>query len=88
MGVTFTGHNIRLDDGSCTLPSIGLVMSDYPWFRSARRVLDLALPGDRRRYRLADLGCLEGGFSVEFARLGFDVPASRSATPTSPPATT
>lgn len=73
MSVTFTAHNIRLDDGTCTLPSIGLEMPDYPWFQSARRILDLALPGDANRYRLADLGCLEGGYAVEFARLGYEV---------------
>ena len=30
-------------------------------------------PGDKNHYRLADLGCLEGGFAVEFARMGFQV---------------
>lgn len=43
------------------------------WFVSARRVLDTVFPGDKNRYRLADLGCLEGGFAVEFARMGFQV---------------
>jgi len=30
-------------------------------------------PGDKSDLRLADLGCLEGGFAVEFARMGFQV---------------
>jgi SAM-dependent methyltransferase len=32
--------------------------------------LDAAFPGDKRHLRIADLGCLEGGYTVEFARLG------------------
>jgi precorrin-6B methylase 2 len=42
-------------------------------FVSARRLLDTVFPGDKNHYRLADLGCLEGGFAVEFARMGFQV---------------
>jgi hypothetical protein len=30
-------------------------------------------PGDKSHYCLADLGCLEGGYTVEFARMGFNV---------------
>ena len=48
-------------------------MASYPWFVSARRVLGTVFPGDKTPYRIADLGCLEGGYSVEFARLGFQV---------------
>jgi SAM-dependent methyltransferase len=48
-------------------------MDAYPWFISARRILDVVFPGDKSRFRLADLGCLEGGYAVEFARLGFRV---------------
>lgn len=69
----FTAHNIRLDDGTFTKPDMGLSMEAYPWFVSARRILDTVFPEDRGQIRLADLGCLEGGYSVEFARLGFQV---------------
>jgi cyclopropane fatty-acyl-phospholipid synthase-like methyltransferase len=40
---------------------------------SARRVLETVFPGDKKGVRLADLGCLEGGYAVEFARIGFQV---------------
>jgi hypothetical protein len=73
MKVEFTGHNIRLDDGTFTKPDIGLSMEAYPWFVSAKRVLNTVFPGDKSRFRLADLGCLEGGYAVEFARMGFRV---------------
>lgn len=67
----FTAHNIVLDDGTQTFPSIGMAMSDYPWFKSAKRLLEMLYPGDRSAVRVADLGCLEGGYATEFARMGF-----------------
>jgi hypothetical protein len=69
--ITFTSHNIRLDDGTYTKPDVGFSMDTHPWFLAARRVLDCTFPGDKTAFRLADLGCLEGGYTVEFARLGF-----------------
>jgi hypothetical protein len=73
MTVEFTAHNIRLDDGTFTKPEIGYSMEFYPWFVSARRVMDTVFPGDKQGLRLVDLGCLEGGYAVEFARMGFRV---------------
>jgi SAM-dependent methyltransferase len=72
MQAEFTAHNIRLDDGTLTIPkNRNWSMDTNPWFLSAKRILDLAFPGDKRGLRIADLGCLEGGFTVEFARMGF-----------------
>jgi len=68
--VTFTSHNIRLDDGSYTKPEAGQSMDAHPWFLAAKRVLDAAFPGEKSHLSIADLGCLEGGYTVEFARLG------------------
>jgi SAM-dependent methyltransferase len=73
MNVTFTAHNVRLDDGSFTQPDIGYCIADHPWMQSTRRLLNVLFPGDKSAFRLADLGCLEGGYSVEFARMGFQV---------------
>jgi SAM-dependent methyltransferase len=73
MAVEFTAHNIRLDDGTFTKPDYGRSMEAYPWFVSARRILETVFPGDKKHLRLADLGCLEGGYAVEFARMGFQV---------------
>lgn len=73
MTIEFTAHNIRLDDGTFTKPDIGYSMESYPWFVSARRILETVFPGDKKQLRLADLGCLEGGYAVEFARMGFQV---------------
>lgn len=69
----FTAHNIRLDDGTFTKPESTQSMVDHPWFISARGVLETVFPGDRSQLRVADVGCLEGGYAVEFARMGFQV---------------
>lgn len=71
--VDFTAHNIRLDDGTLTKPDVGMTMDAYPWFVAARRMFETVFPGDRAGVRVADLGCLEGGYAVELARMGFDV---------------
>jgi 2-polyprenyl-3-methyl-5-hydroxy-6-metoxy-1,4-benzoquinol methylase len=69
----FTSHNIRLDDGTFTKPDSPHSVEDYRWFKSARGLLETVFPGDKSQFRVADVGCLEGGFSVEFARMGFQV---------------
>lgn len=71
MPVEFIQHNIRLENGTETRPGSGPTMDQHPWFLSSKRILNTVFPGDKSRYRIADLGCLEGGYAVEFARLGF-----------------
>jgi hypothetical protein len=68
--VSFTSHNIRLDDGTYTKPDAGFSMDVHPWLLAAKRMLDASFPGDKSQLRIADLGCLEGGYTVEFARMG------------------
>ena len=70
MSSTFTAHNIRLDDGSQTLPSIGWTIDQSTVLHAVRRVLDLIYPDGLAGRSIIDLGCLEGGYAVEFARLG------------------
>jgi len=71
MSVNFTVHNIELDDGTFTKPEGGLSTGSNPTFQSAKRILDLIYPGKKDHLKLADVGCLEGGYTVAFARLGF-----------------
>ncbi len=71
--VSFTAHNIRLDDGTQTKPERGFTFDEHPIFVSAKRLLSVIFPKDRSNVRLVDLGCGEGGFAVEFARMGFNV---------------
>lgn len=68
----FTAHNILLDDGTQTYPEAGGAMAEYPWFKAAIRALKLAFPtAEPSSLRIADLGCFEGGYAVEFARSGY-----------------
>ncbi|PJE24622.1 MAG: SAM-dependent methyltransferase [Mycobacterium sp.] len=71
--VQFTSHNVRLDDGTYTMPGSALSMDKKPWFISSRGLLETVFPGDKSQLRVADVGCLEGGYATEFARLGFQV---------------
>ncbi len=68
----FTAHNIRLDNGTYTIPDNPTLLEQWPGFTSVSRILDLTFPSQKERVRIADLGCLEGGYSVGFARKGFE----------------
>ncbi len=69
----FTAHNIVLPDGSQTRPA-ATVLAESELARSALRMATtICPPSAQRRPRVVDLGCLEGGYAVEFARAGYDV---------------
>src|ERR1022692_1240969 len=72
MTASFTFHNIKLDDGTWTAPERPPIGENHVSI-SAKRVLQTVFPGEKKNIRLADLGCLEGGYSVAFARMGFSV---------------
>ena len=71
-GVDFTAHNIVFLDGEQTRAS------EPPIHRSTQtrailRTVLLAFAGrNPATVRVADLGCLEGGYSVELARAGYE----------------
>jgi SAM-dependent methyltransferase len=65
----FTAHNIELPDGSETAPGEPLIGVE-PASQSYLRTIRLFCPPPAR---VADLGCLEGGYAVHFARAGYDV---------------
>jgi len=66
----FTAHNVRLDDGTQTFPAAGWTMDQSGILLAARRTLNLVYPEGLRGRSLVDVGCLEGGYTAEFARLG------------------
>jgi precorrin-6B methylase 2 len=72
MTETFTAHNIRLPDGSLTIPDMGWTIAQSPLMSSVRRVLELVFTGSLAGRRILDLGCLEGGYTTEFARMGMN----------------
>lgn len=79
--MAFTAHNIRLQDGTETLPEAGWLIADSPWTQAALRTLRLFYGEDLPGKSIVDLGCLEGGYTLEFARadmqaVGFEVRSS------------
>lgn len=70
MASKFTAHNIKLDDGSLTIPEMPYQMEDLPLLKFTKRFLSLAFPAGVAGKRIVDLGCLEGGYAVSFARDG------------------
>jgi SAM-dependent methyltransferase len=70
MPSTFTAHNIRLDDGSFTIPEMPYQMEDFPLLKFTKQFLRFVFPSGVAGKRIVDLGCLEGGYAVSFAREG------------------
>lgn len=71
----FTAHNILLNNGQKTMGDDSILLSDSAVWSSIKKTVDLFIPptaGDRSKMRVVDLGCLEGGYAAEFARMGFD----------------
>jgi SAM-dependent methyltransferase len=71
----FTSHNILLNNGEKTKGDNEILLSDSAVWKSIENTVNLFMPGtreSRKKLRVVDLGCLEGGYAVEFARLGFD----------------
>ena len=72
--MNFTAHNILLDGGQSTMGNEQLLMSDSAIWAAIKKTVDFFIPPDaavRSNMKVADLGCLEGGYTVEFARMGF-----------------
>lgn len=70
----FIAHNIDLGNGHVTLPTNPHTLAQSDHLRSALRTLQvLVSPSQIATTRIVDLGCLEGGYSLAFAKMGFDV---------------
>jgi 2-polyprenyl-3-methyl-5-hydroxy-6-metoxy-1,4-benzoquinol methylase len=70
--MAFIAHNIRLIDGTETYPAAGYLLEEAGRFQAAKRMLNLVFPEGLSGKRIADLGCLEGGYATGFARLGMN----------------
>jgi SAM-dependent methyltransferase len=73
--MTFTAHNVLLSNGKKTLNDNEILLADTAVWKSIENTLQLFFTGtkdERSKLRVADLGCLEGGYAVEFAKLGFE----------------
>jgi len=69
--MTFTAHNIKLPNGVATMPELEWFMADHPWLLSMQRLMRTLYPNPTG-VRVADLGCLEGGYTLGLAQMGFD----------------
>ncbi len=68
----FTAHNIDLGNGKTTMD--GKLLAETQECKSIIRSLNLVFePSVRAVTRVADLGCLEGGYTVEIAKQGYQV---------------
>jgi SAM-dependent methyltransferase len=67
---SFVHHNIVLPDGTQTKPDQPILQSTQAC-QGALRLADTLCTVDDRR--VVDLGCLDGGYAVAFARAGYDV---------------
>lgn len=69
----WTAHNVVLNAEVSTLPGAIDFVEENGIVRAVRRTVESFLGADLRGVRIADLGCLEGGFSLAFARRGAEV---------------
>jgi SAM-dependent methyltransferase len=69
----FTAHNVVLDDGTQTRPDSPVLAETAIAQAALRFARTICPPSPHYHPRVADLGCLEGGYAVEFARAGYDV---------------
>lgn len=68
----FTAHNVRFDDGTQTYPEAGATIDQTGDYRCVKNMLQVLYPAGHAGKSIVDLGCLESGFTAEFARLGLD----------------
>lgn len=66
----WTSHNVRLSDELMTMPGQADFMETDQRLHSVLRVLSVLYRGDFASLRVADLGCLEGGFTLALAERG------------------
>ncbi|WP_018630040.1 class I SAM-dependent methyltransferase [Niabella aurantiaca] len=73
--MNFTAHNIRLNGQTTTMPADTPILAESVMWQAIAETVDLFFPKGREErsgMKVVDLGCLEGGYTAEFARMGFD----------------
>jgi SAM-dependent methyltransferase len=69
----WTSHNLELAPGVWTMPGQNPFLETNMHLKAIQRTLALLYGSSVAHLRVADLGCLEGGFSLAFARAGAEV---------------
>lgn len=72
-GLEFKTHNILLPNGVRTVPERSVTLENSPWFKQIVRHIRIVFGKTTEGIRIVDLGCCEGGYSIELAKLGYDV---------------
>jgi SAM-dependent methyltransferase len=72
-GQRWTAYNIRLTPEITTMPGTPDFMETHLHWLAIRRLLRALYGGSLEGLRVADLGCLEGGFSLALAQMGAEV---------------
>src|SRR5436190_1190801 len=70
---TWTSCNIRLNDEVCTYPAWREFLLHHDRLKSLNRTLSLLFPASIKGLKIADLGSMEGGFSLAMALQGANV---------------
>jgi SAM-dependent methyltransferase len=72
-GQQWTSHNVRLSGEITTMPGQPDFMETDLRLKAVLRAIDLLYRGTFSALRVADLGCLEGGFALALAQRGMNV---------------
>lgn len=68
----FSYHNVRLPNGEVTNPDLDWFIAGSPWLHGPLRLLHRLYGRQLSQKSIADLGALEGGYALEFAKVGMD----------------
>ncbi|MFN8579070.1 MAG: methyltransferase domain-containing protein [Candidatus Sericytochromatia bacterium] len=74
--INFRNYNIELSNGQKTLAYSDILFSDRPVVKAIKRSINNFLNINKEDYKnikIADIGCMDGGYSVELAKEGFNV---------------
>jgi len=69
----FTAHSITLDNQRRTIEEVPPLADGGRCLSFVRAFSSIFKDEDKGNMRIADLGCLEGGYAVELARQGYEV---------------
>jgi SAM-dependent methyltransferase len=72
-GQQWTSHNLRLSDEITTMPGQPDFMETDLRLKAVLRAISFLYRGSLSALRIADLGCLEGGFALALAQRGMNV---------------
>jgi 2-polyprenyl-3-methyl-5-hydroxy-6-metoxy-1,4-benzoquinol methylase len=70
---SFTSNKIIFEDGTTNHDKDIATVIQMPQFNCVKKFINLFYQGQFDNKSLVDLGCLEGAWSYEFAKMGFDV---------------